>query len=192
MLDRDIRACLRAHLEAAHAGEDDTLIVDELGVLQGAARVDLAVVNGSLCGWEIKSERDTLRRLPAQADAYSRVFDEVTLVVAPAHAAKATAVVPEWWGVATVTGDSDAPCLNTQRESRRNPGLDALALAELLWRDESLELLTALGLDRGLRSKPRRALWAALVDGVAVDDLAGHVRDALKCRPEWRAGHPQT
>jgi len=38
--------------------------------LFGASRIDRAVVNGSVHGYEIKSETDDLTRLPAQARAY--------------------------------------------------------------------------------------------------------------------------
>ena len=65
--------------------DPQTLIVEELGIRQGAARVDVAVVNGSLHGYEIKSARDTLERLPKQSELYSSVFDTITLVTAENH-----------------------------------------------------------------------------------------------------------
>jgi hypothetical protein len=192
MRDRDIRATLRAELEARHRDDPDTLILDELGLLQGAARVDMAVVNGSLAAWEIKSERDTLRRLDAQAAAYSRVFDYVTIIAAPSHVAKIEDVVPSWWGVCTAeSAGRSHVALEGKREPARNPSLDAHALVELLWRDEALALLEGAGLAVGLRSKPRRALWTALVDHLPLPTLAAEVREALKARRGWRADPPQ-
>ena len=64
MRDRDVRQALLAHLAELHAGDPDTRIVEEMGVWCGTARIDVAVVNGELCGFELKSERDTLERLP--------------------------------------------------------------------------------------------------------------------------------
>jgi len=63
MRDIDVRRKLRVEVERSHECEFDTLIVEELGLCQGIARVDLAVVNGSVHRYEIKSESDTLTRL---------------------------------------------------------------------------------------------------------------------------------
>lgn len=192
MRDRDIRSCLRALLEAEHKGDDDTLILDELGLLQGAARVDMAVVNGSLAAWEIKSERDTLRRLAGQANAYGRVFDYVTLVAAPAHVAKVEASLPVWWGVSVaVQNDAGEVAIEVRRSPQRNLGTDSGAVAELLWREEALAVLESRGLDGGLRSRPRRALWSALVEHLPSAELASEVRAALKSRQGWRAAPQQ-
>ncbi len=94
MRDRDIRQTLRQDLTAKHADEPDTLIVDELALCQGMARVDMAVVNGFLSGYEIKSDKDTLTRLPAQCFAYNRVFDYVVIVTATNHLANVLSVLP--------------------------------------------------------------------------------------------------
>lgn len=192
MRDRDIRSCLLAQLKAEHAGDADTLILDELGVLQGAARVDMAVVNGAMAAWEIKSERDTLRRLDAQAVAYGKVFDYVTLVAAPSHVAKVETSLPTWWGVSTaLLDDAGEVVIEARRPPKRNPETDSRALAELLWRDEALAILEARGLDAGLRSKPRRAMWSALAKQLPAAELAAEVRAALKARRSWRSAPPQ-
>jgi hypothetical protein len=49
-----------------------------------------------LWGYELKSERDTLERLPLQARIYSRVFDRVTLVTGLRHAGAAEDRIPGW------------------------------------------------------------------------------------------------
>src|SRR5579859_6616820 len=98
MRDIDIRQTLMNEMCRLHQGDSETLIVEELGLCQGIARVDLAVVNGSLHGYEIKSERDTLARLPGQTDIYNRALDFVTLVIAPIHSEKIGNIVPSWWG----------------------------------------------------------------------------------------------
>src|SRR5882724_5773501 len=100
MRDRDIRLGLHRELERAHRRyASETLFIDELGLCQGNARIDLAVVNGSLSGYEIKSERDTLQRLPHQVEVYSRALDYVTIVASNSHIAKTIDLIPEWWGV---------------------------------------------------------------------------------------------
>jgi hypothetical protein len=95
--DPDIRTALREHLSAVYAGDRDTEIVDEFSVCRAGARADLAVINGHLAGFEIKSHVDRLDRLPSQAGYYGKVFDEMTLVCAPRHVETARRGLPTWW-----------------------------------------------------------------------------------------------
>ena len=105
MRDRDVRAAVRQDLDARHGGDTETRIVEEMGIWSGTVRIDIAVINGELWGYELKSERDTLERLPAQAKLYSRVFDRVTLVVGTRHVGAAEDAVPPWWGLTIASGD---------------------------------------------------------------------------------------
>ncbi|HEX6037420.1 MAG TPA: hypothetical protein VFZ20_05255, partial [Longimicrobium sp.] len=69
--DSDIRSVLYATELARHAACSGSLVVPELEICQREFRIDVAVVSGTaLHGYEIKSDRDTLSRLPAQAVAY--------------------------------------------------------------------------------------------------------------------------
>lgn len=183
--DRDIRANLRAHLAADHAGDRETLLVDEMGILRGAARVDLAVINGAINGFEIKSEADRLDRLARQRDAYGAVLDTVTLVTCGRHLAAARGVIPSWWGIMVATRIDDGVMLRTARCARTNRGVQPAALASLLWRAEALELLERHGLVRGLRSCPNPVLWSALAEGLPLVALSAGVRAALKARSAW-------
>jgi hypothetical protein len=159
------------------------VILDELGVCRGQVRVDLAVVNGSLQGYEIKSDRDSLRRLGRQAEIYSRVFDRVTLVVGACHLSAALEIVPSWWGVLWVEPRQGARIrFRTRRRGRTNRGLDARCLAELLFLDDSLSMLAQRGAARGVRGKPRRVVWDRLCDHFSVGEIAGAVRAHLKAR----------
>jgi hypothetical protein len=186
--DLDIRRELLRRLRQEHASDlASTLIVDELGICEGERRVDVAVVNGMLAGFEIKSERDTLTRLRQQRDAYGLVFDEVTLVVSPRHVKAARAVVPRWWGILVASGRRDEVVLRQQRQARRNHTTSDYAVAQLLWRDEALVLLEKHSLADGLRSKPRRLLWEALAASLEPGVLRTEVRDQLRARA-WRAG----
>lgn len=189
--DCDIRRALLETLDLEHAHErDQTLILDELGVCEGEARIDVAVVNGLIAGYEIKSESDTLARLGRQVDAYSRVFDTVSIVVSPRHADKIVDRIPDWWGVVVAQGDRAAVALDIVRPGSHNPEPDPYAVAQLLWRDEALELLTELDQASGLRSKPRRALWRALADAMPLTELGDAVRDRLRRRRDWRSDPP--
>jgi hypothetical protein len=184
--DCDIRAALHLHLAAERAGQSDTLLVDEMGILRGAARVDLAVVNGSINGFEIKSEADRLHRLARQRDAYGLVLDTVTLVTCRHHLVAARAVIPAWWGIMVATVADHGVALRTARRARMNRQVDPAALASLLWREEALDLLERRDLIRGLRSRPNAVLWKALAEAVPLAALSDDVRATLKSRSAWR------
>ena len=192
MRDADIRRVLLDCLQAHHSGELDTLIVEELGLCRGTVRADLAVVNGLLKGFEIKSDQDTLIRLPNQAAIYSRVFDTVTIVVAERHLKDVESAIPTWWGIQVAECIGGALALTTVRDEAQNPNVEPQYLVELLWRNEVLELLNRLPSAKSLKGKPRRILWDALATAVSLADLKQMVRLSLKNRNGWRAVSRQT
>jgi hypothetical protein len=203
MNDCDIRAALWARLDAQHASDPGARLLDELGVCEGRCRIDLAVVGECLHGFEIKSDRDTLERLDAQQRLYSKVFDRITIVAHGAHMSRVLDRVPEWWGVTQAIGigpvfaKRGSGCAAQaivsfidRRPPRPNPAPDALAIVQLLWRDEVIALLERRGMDHGVRSKPRRHAWKRAASSISLAELAADVRDALK-RRSWRPGAPR-
>lgn len=187
MRDLDIRKALHATELAPFHNDGESVVVDELGLCQGGARVDIAVVNGALHGYEIKSERDTLERLPGQVEVYGRTLDTVDLVTSGSHLTRARAVIPPWWGIIQAVMVGGEVRLRRVRKARRNPSPDPFSVAQLLWRDEVLAILEDLGIADGLRSKPRRTLWQALAGAVSREELNHLVRDRLKARGNWRS-----
>jgi hypothetical protein len=187
--DKVIRAALKEELNFTYKDEYGTCIIEEMGITHGAARVDVAVVNGVLHGYELKSDLDTLRRLPEQMKAYNSVLDRVTLVVGRQHVYEAINTVPEWWGItiAKIIGSGVVVSFCTIREPDENPGKDSVAIAGLLWRDEALRLLTEAGQDTGVRSKPRLVLYQRLADIFDQPTLATKVRECLAARTTWRS-----
>ena len=159
------------------------------GSARDAARADVAVVNGQLHGYEIKSDRDSLRRLGAQAVLYSRVFDQVTLVCGDRHVSQALDFVPSWWEVLRIVPTAQGPIFKSVRRGRKNPNRDILALTELLWREEAMALLEQRHALRGLRGKPRAVLWDRICDLFSIDEVATAVRAHLKATAEKR-GRP--
>ena len=186
MRDIDIRQRLRAD-ERLHCGDPGTRIIEELGLCQGLARVDIAVVNGTIHGYEIKSEQDTLARLPGQVEIYNRVLDHVTLVTSPKHADDVFVDIPHWWGLWVVAPAPAGVHLQVVREATRNPEVNPFSLAQLLWRDEALEVLVGLGRAAGIRSKSRRQMWERLATELTLEELGQVVRDRIRGRSSWRA-----
>jgi hypothetical protein len=172
-------------LDRLHSHDANTRVVEEMGVWSGSVRIDLAVINGELSGFEIKSDRDTLQRLPQQAELYSCVFDRVVLVVGSKHAPRAIGAVPDWWGVTIAFEQRDRIGLEPVRFGEINPSPDAYLVAKLLWKEEALAVLDFFGLARGWRSKTVDALHERLAVAVPFPDLAWHVRTTLKHRRDW-------
>jgi hypothetical protein len=176
--DCDIRPALRRIVQEVDAS--DTVLIEELGLNKGSVRVDLAVVNGIMHAYEIKSDFDTLRRLATQAEHYGKCFDRVSLVLGAKHLKMARASVPKWWGLIRVTAGDKGPRFHTVRRPRSNPGRDARALIELLWRDATLALLERIGAADGLRAKPRDLLWDRATQRLTLEEIAEAVRSHLK------------
>ncbi|MHA0858228.1 sce7726 family protein [Paenibacillus sp. CMAA1364] len=185
--DIDIRTSLHHMLNKEHEFELDTLIVDELALCQGDARIDVAVVNGAISGYEIKSESDTLIRLPAQCEFYNKVFDSVTILTASKFIDGIMDIIPDWWGITQAEKEEDGVVhLFGLREPQQNLNVDAFSVSQLLWRDEAISILKEKGLQRGLLSKPRQVLWEALANELPLIELQYEVRKSLKARSGWR------
>lgn len=186
MRDIDVRRSLHERLVSQHSRElDSTFVVDEFG-LCGEVRVDVAVVNGYLTGFELKSESDTLMRLPKQIDIYSQVLDFSYLVVSENHFEKSLEILPEWWGYQLVGYRNKELVVLDEKESTMSPILDPYLMAQVLWKSEALEILDRLGRGKGMKSKNRQEIWRVLAEEMPLDDLRASIRDALKRRPGWR------
>jgi hypothetical protein len=185
MRDLDVRLAVRSRLNAEHEGDADTRLVEEMGIWNGAVRVDLAVINGELAGYEIKSARDTLSRLPSQAALYNAVFDRVHLVAAEKHCGPAAKDIPEWWGIMVARQSGETVELEEARPAGVNPGVEPIQVARLLWREEALAILARIGADRGVRAGTRERIAARLAETLALDELRYEVRRCLKSRAAW-------
>jgi hypothetical protein len=185
MRDLEIRHALDAMLRGEHAAEPNTLIRHELGLCAGNRRVDVAVINGELAGWEIKSDVDTLARLAGQADAYGRVLDRATLVTTEKYVTRAATLLPGWWGLAVVAPGSPRPTLIAVRAGELNRSIDPFSVAQLLWRSEALDELRESHLSRGLANKARHYVWERLVESLSLEDLQSVVRTRLRARVDW-------
>lgn len=190
--DDTIRVALRKKLEMECEQHitTETKIIEELGIIHGTARIDIAVVNGVIHGYELKSDKDTLKRLPGQIEIYNAVLDKVTLVVGKNHLHEAIKIIPDWWGVTVAKAtcsDSDIYFYNI-REPETNPNQNrAVAMAALLWREEALSILERIGQADGVRSKKRSEIYIRLSEVLDKDVLAGIVRSHLRLREDWRS-----
>lgn len=188
MNDASLRLALKQTVFADHIHCPETILVEELALRAGETRVDVAVVNGLLHGYEIKSERDNLSRLPQQVVSYGLVLDRATLVVAARHLDGALEIIPEWWGVEVAFYDEKGFLIfNPVRGAQDNPKIDPTFVVELLWREEALQFLEERDKARGYRSKSRSVLQRRIVEVANLDEIRAYVRHCLKNRKDWKA-----
>lgn len=182
--EADVRHSLRAEMLAS--GPPSAEAIYEFWVPRSNERADVAVIGSTLDGFEIKTDQDSLKRLPRQADAYSRVFDRCHAVLAPRHVDRATEILPPWWGVLVI---EDSMRFRVLRDAEANDEVDPETLVRLLWRDEACAALCDLGFppDRGVG---RFRMWELLLTLLDLDGLKRVVRDLLLLRDPARARMP--
>jgi len=188
--DRDVRQAVHDAVAADHAQAPDTMILHEFGLRHGMARVDVVAVNGAIHGYEIKSDADTLHRLPQQVSIYGEVLDFASIVVGQRHVQPMRQHVPDWWGITIVHSRAGCVRLERERVASVNPLQIPTSVAELLWHSEAADILRARGAPAALLRRPRSALYEALAAELGLAGLRDEVRTALKARQNWRA-HPQ-
>ena len=180
--DSDIRGALRRWLSTNLKDHPTSLVVEELGICQGTTRIDMAVVSSCFEGFEIKSDRDSFRRLRHQIELYSKVLDQATIVVGRRHLDAAKEIVPEWWGILLFDEDCNSLGIKVIRRPKRNRFVDPRALVELLWYDEAIELLDDVSAARGVRGKPRRVVWDRVCEYFKTKEIATKVRAQIIAR----------
>ena len=154
----------------------------------GNRRIDVAVINGEIAGWEIKSDEDTLVRLSGQVSVYARVLDRATLVTTAKYIAKAEVLLPDWWALVMAEQCGAAIQLTNVRNSQLNAATDAFSIAQLLWKEEALDELRQRQLSRGLAKKARYYVWERLAASLGGDELRQVVRRRLRARVDWPGG----
>ena len=184
MTEAEVRESLRAQVLASACSSAEAIF--EFWVPQSNERADVAVVGATIDGFEIKTERDSLKRLPRQADAYTRVFDRCHAVLARRHVEPALEILPPWWGVLVIEEGVGFPKL---RPAEPNDSVDPETLVRLLWRDEAYAALCALGASLDPRTG-RFRMWELLLAMLDLDGLKQVVRNALLLRDPSRARIP--
>ena len=192
--DKDIRARLYDEIEHYFSYDPSTLIIDEMQVCNGIVRVDLAALNGALHGYEIKSECDTLARLPRQAEYYNKVFDYMYFVCSESMLNRAEKIIPSWWGIYTATSSGDKVELQVVRKPERNCNTDKLVVLQFLNKSEAVELAaTRIQMKRtAIEKKKKSNLFRMIVDQFTTAEITDFVRETLKAREHWRTRGLQT
>lgn len=185
--DADIRSALHAKRLRRLKDDPNTLVIDELGLAHARSRIDIAVINGCIHGYEIKSEKDTLERLGMQVDIYRQTLQKLTIVSAPRHLAGVARCAPEWCGlIEAEQGPRGGIGFNVVRAPRLNPDIDPVMVAHLLWRDEVLELLRRIDCEPKDLRRPRKQIYRIVCEALSLYELITAIRTFMTHRQGWR------
>lgn len=144
--EKDLRKLFLNYLK----NENKDVVFNEVGLMGGEAIVDvLAVGNNQLQGFELKSEADTLSRLPKQIVTYNKCLDQISLVVDPNKLEKALIIIPDWWGVYSLNENRTEIVLI--REPQNNPKLTISNQMKLLWKEDLVLFIEVFDLPKKIK-----------------------------------------
>jgi len=168
-------------LKDIRSDKNNIKIINELD-LHGAV-IDIAVIDKKyFCGFEIKSDRDTLRRLPIQMQIYDYVFDKITIVIGETKYMKVNRIVPDFWGIMVAKNIDGTISLTEKRSPELNKSINIHWLSKKLWRSDIMNILKMKNLYKGRSNYYRSNLLKILMDNTSLDELKGYIRNVLISR----------
>ena len=184
--DSEIRKALHQKILKKYHSCSETLVIDELGLAHGRNRVDIAVLNGVLKGFEIKSSKDTLKRLPKQIAEYEKTFQKFDLVAAENHLEQCLDIAPSWFGVRVVSkGRQGAIHFKTIKRGSYNNAVSKEAMAHLLWRKEALNALSASEQVESFARANRKEIYRKLCSLLSETELTQTIKRCFIERDDW-------
>lgn len=182
--DPDIRSALLATWDKWYC--KGFHVFSELGLEWGSAIFDVAVLGERIDGYEIKSDKDSLSRLPNQVRLFSEVADLMTIVTVQRHLKKCVYLVPDWWGVTLAKRIDGNVELLRIREADWNPNQNAASLLRLMWKSEIAAFLTKHGHSKINKRLAKDKLAEEAVKLFAIDDIRSEVLRCVKSRKKER------
>lgn len=177
MLDPHIRKPL---VDKIMSEDHSARVFHEFQLCRGAGRADLAVVNGTMAGFEIKSEKDTTDRLSLQVENYDRIFNYSTAVIAGKHIRNARKVLPRRWGITVAYHCGDGIGFDQVRKPTGNR-TDPHMQIRILWKTELVAALREVGCEARHDEMVIR-LWDMAARSMTRKQISYAVRAALKAR----------
>lgn len=186
MNDFQIRNALIHDIKRKHPNTSAirNLVVQEMVLCKGFARADVALVNGKMHGYEIKSSEDTLVRLNNQIDYYGRCFDYVTVVASEKHINPLLTKYPEWIGISVAYERSNSLIIKTLRRPQKNTA-DIISQMQLLWKEELVAIGNSLMKEMKFAHQTKGKIIDCLANNCKRNLLEQQLRTALKARTTW-------
>lgn len=185
MRDAEIRSALQDWI-VGQRHLSTTGITHEFKIPRPSARADIAVINGELVGYEIKSDHDTLYRLPRQIRSFNVIFDRIHLVTTDRHLEPASAIIPLWWGILRLDPGKTTP--KTIRRAKINPLRKIENLVHTLSNGELLQLLHSMNV--AVKGSSKRIDLISKTIGIQRDRIIReNCREILRKRRDVRIIH---
>lgn len=169
-----LKAAIIERLYAARHVVGDAVLISEMVVDNWARRADVVLANGRLWGFEVKSEQDSLNRLPGQIESFNRAFEKLTIVTVPKFEYAVREMLPEGVGLWVEVPDGSLK----ERIRARASELSKSAAMQHMTATELRQLLSCNGIS-GLSGLSRSQL-ETIAAGLPASDLTAAARDVVK------------
>lgn len=185
MRDLDVRHALHEAVTRQVKGAPHVLVPEVDIRWTVPARMDALLVSHRIYGFEIKSDVDSLSRLPRQILAYNAAVERAVLVVGDRLLAPATDLVPDWWTIWRARWRDDRVVIHEVRRGRLNPAPNVHAVTMFLLRDDLLAALRQRG-HTGLGGLSVDQLRSRLVEDAGPRKTLEIARTAMRSRADWQ------
>ncbi len=169
MLDKDIREPLFDYLDERYV----KVRTIEEKVINGSRADVLAVTEGEILGFEIKSDSDSYTRLKTQIKDYESFCDRCYIVVGESHI-HVESHVPDYWGIIFVNDEN----VIVERDADICPKVDINNQLSILWRNELLNIQLKEGLPK-LRNIRRKDIYKRLVERCGIEQIKFDLTEQL-------------
>lgn len=144
------------------------VLVQEMRALRSKA--DTVIFNGTSTAYEIKSDRDSLARLPLQIEDYRKVFAKVVVVADAKHVVALENMLPDDVGILTL---SNKLSLSTVRQAQENlESLETSAMLDALQLSELKAMLSLLGQEvPDVPNTRQRTIYSEILDSFSTNSL---------------------
>lgn len=137
-------------------------VIFEKGIVINSTIADCLIFteSGKIIGVEIKTERDTTRRLNKQLRSYSKVCDIVYVLCHDDHVEKTEEILTNHKhthvGIIAYTEFKEEPVLGVYKQAQKSPNKDVRMAYQMLWRNEIAQILG--GFKRQVRTLEEQGL----------------------------------
>ena len=183
MNDPQIREMLLNTFLKKYRSNEHSLILEEVGILNGNSIVDFAVFSPYFNqAFEIKSAQDSLTRLPKQLQDYIQVFDYTTVITQPSHLEHVQRICPKFIGIMVVYNDGD---MEYVQKPTASPVINKKKLLKILWRDEVYKFLKSKGI-KGHSGSTNAKIKKVACEIATIQEIRQLIFTTLKNRPDWK------
>jgi hypothetical protein len=177
--EREIKLALLDYFERKSTLQDG-VVINELPVANWSRRADLAVANGKLQAFEIKSDLDSLRRLDGQIALFATRFDKVVLVTTSRFITSAVERLPPYVEIWEAARKGDEIQLRIVRRGMTREIKNKRILASYLLKSELASLARSSGTE--VEQSASRDELELLVERLPLTRLKAYVLERLKQR----------